>query len=113
MRALDADDSWTTIANEGERFTVSGTQTVRYGSGSTWITMQVNGSGECSNGAFGGDPLYGVVKECQTAVEQRRRLDRDRGRAFELHGERHADRSLRQRHELDHQIGVRRRRMHQ
>ena len=45
---------------------VLGTQTVRYGSGSTWITMQVNGSGECSNGAFGGDPLYGVVKECQT-----------------------------------------------
>ena len=66
MRALDADDIWTTIAKEGERFTVSGTQTVRYGSGSTWITMQVNGSGECSNGAFGQDPLYGVVKECQT-----------------------------------------------
>ena len=66
MRALDADDGWTTIAKEGERFTVPGTQTVRYGSGSTWITMQVNGSGECSNGAFGRDPLYGVVKECQT-----------------------------------------------
>ena len=68
MQALDAStgDSWTTIASEGERFTVSGTQTVRYGSGSAWITMQVNGSGECSNGAFGRDPLYGVVKECQT-----------------------------------------------
>lgn len=66
MRALDAEDSWTTIANEGERFTVAGTQTVRYGSGSTWITMQVNGGGECSNGAFGGDPLVGVVKQCQT-----------------------------------------------
>ena len=66
MQALDSGDSWTTIAHEGERFTVSGTQTVRYGSGSTWITMQVNGSGDCSNGAFGQDPLYGVVKECQT-----------------------------------------------
>jgi hypothetical protein len=66
MQALDSGDSWTTVAHEGGRFTVSGTQTVRYGSGSTWITMQVNGSGECSNGAFGQDPLYGVVKECQT-----------------------------------------------
>jgi hypothetical protein len=66
VRALDGEGSWTTIANEGERFTVPGTQAVRYGSGSTWITMQVNGSGECSNGAFGRDPLFGVVKECQT-----------------------------------------------
>ena len=66
MRALDADTSWATIAHEGERFSVAGTQTVRYGSSGTWTTMQVNGSGECSNGAFGRDPLFGVVKECQT-----------------------------------------------
>jgi len=66
MRALDADTGWATIAHEGERFSVAGTQTVRYGSGGTWTTMQVNGSGECSNGAFGRDPLFGVVKECQT-----------------------------------------------
>jgi len=68
VRALDSGtgDGWTTIANEGDRFTVPGTQTVRYGSGSTWITMQVNGSGDCSNVAFGQDPLFGVVKECQT-----------------------------------------------
>jgi len=68
MQALDASDGdgWTTIAYEGARFTVPGTQTVRYGSGSTWITMQVDASGECSNGAFGRDPLVGVFKECQT-----------------------------------------------
>jgi len=68
MQALDAgtDDGWTTIANEGERFAVTGTQTVRYGSGSAWVAMEVNGSGDCSNGAFGRDPLFGVVKQCQT-----------------------------------------------
>jgi len=68
MRALDAGtgEGWTTIAREGESFTVPGTQTVRYGSGSTWITMQVDASGECSNSAFGRDPLFGVFKECQT-----------------------------------------------
>jgi hypothetical protein len=65
--ALDSDaaDAWTTIANEGERFTVAGTQIVRYGSGDTWITLQVDAGGDCSNAAFGADPLYGVYKQCQ------------------------------------------------
>jgi endoglucanase len=58
-----ADDSWTTIADEGHRFTIAGTQTVRYGAGSTWIEARFDGSGECSNGAFGSDPLYGVHKQ--------------------------------------------------
>ena len=58
---------WTRIAGEGQGFTVSGTQTVRYGSGSSWITMSVAGSGSCSNAFFGNDPIYGVVKECQVS----------------------------------------------
>ena len=52
---------------EGEAFTVSGTQTVRYGSGSSWITQSVTGAGQCSNAWFGTDPLVGTVKECDVA----------------------------------------------
>ena len=65
VRALDATGTWTTVASEGQTFSVAGTQTVRYGAGSSWISMQVTGSGTCSNAAFGSDPVYGVVKQCQ------------------------------------------------
>jgi hypothetical protein len=58
---------WTRIAGEGQGFTVSGTQTVRYGSGSSWITMSVSNGGSCSNAFFGDDPIYGVVKRCEVA----------------------------------------------
>ena len=60
-----ADEGWTRIATEGEGFAVSGTQTVRYGSGSTWLLKSVTGGGQCSNGWFGNDPLVGVVKQCE------------------------------------------------
>jgi len=66
----DVDSSsttWTRIASEGQAFSVSGTQTVRYGAGSSWLTKSVNGSGQCSNTFFGGDPIYGTRKECQLA----------------------------------------------
>ena len=59
--------TWTPIASEGQAFSVSGTQTVRYGSGSSWISRTVTDSGTCSNDFFGSDPLYGVVKQCQLA----------------------------------------------
>ncbi|MEO6897480.1 MAG: S8 family peptidase [Caldimonas sp.] len=59
---------WTRIAVEGQAFTVSGTQTVRYGSSTSWITMSVSGSGNCTNAFFGNDPLYGVAKECQLSA---------------------------------------------
>ena len=57
--------AWTLIASEGEPFSVSSTQTVRYGSGSSWIQRSISGSGECSNTFFGSDPLYGAVKQCE------------------------------------------------
>lgn len=65
--AGSAAPGWTKIADENQNFTVSGTQTVRYGSGSSWIQQSVTGSGTCSNAWFGGDPLFGVVKECDVA----------------------------------------------
>ena len=55
----------TTLATEGATFTVSGTQTVQYGAGSSWIQMSVTGSGSCTNTFFGKDPLFGTVKSCQ------------------------------------------------
>lgn len=59
---------WTQIANEGEGFTVSGTQTVRFGAASNWISRDVMGPGLCSNGYFGSDPLVGVFKRCETSL---------------------------------------------
>ena len=59
--------TWTTIASEGQGFSVAGTQTVRYGAGSSWIVKSVSGSGSCTNAWFGSDPVYGVVKQCQVA----------------------------------------------
>ena len=55
---------WTKIADEGSSFTVTGTKTVRFGAGSSWIQMSVTGTGQCTNVFFGGDPAYGTFKEC-------------------------------------------------
>ena len=59
--------SWTTIAGEGQSFTVAGTQTVRYGTGSSWITRSVTNGGVCSNAYFGSDPAVGLGKRCEAA----------------------------------------------
>ena len=55
---------WTKIADEGSSFTVTGTKTVRFGAGSSWIQMSVTGTGQCTNVFFGSDPAYGTFKEC-------------------------------------------------
>ena len=65
--AAATDPGWSRIAGEGEGFAVNGTQTVRYGSGSSWLQKTVSGGGQCTNEWFGSDPLVGVVKECQVA----------------------------------------------
>ena len=57
--------TWTRIANEGASFTVSGTQTVRYGAGSSWIQRSVTNSGQCTNAFFGSDPAWGIAKTCE------------------------------------------------
>lgn len=54
-----------TLATEGGSFTVTGTHTVQYGAGSSWIQMSVTGTGQCTNAFFGSDPDFGVVKSCQ------------------------------------------------
>jgi hypothetical protein len=67
--ALDANTpEWTFVADEGQDFAVSGSQLVRYGSGSTWLTTTVTGSGQCTNEFFGVDPLVGTVKRCEVGA---------------------------------------------
>jgi hypothetical protein len=63
--AAPATPTWTRIAGEGASFTVSGTQTVRYGAGSSWIQRSVTSSGQCTNAFFGSDPAWGVTKSCE------------------------------------------------
>src|SRR5258706_16409279 len=47
---------WMKIATESQSFTVDGTQTVRYGTGSSWVQKDVTNSGQCTNAFFGNDP---------------------------------------------------------
>jgi uncharacterized protein (DUF1800 family) len=58
---------WTKIAVEGQTFMLSGTQTVRYGSGTSWVLKTLADSGTCSNEFFGNDPLYGTAKQCEVS----------------------------------------------
>jgi hypothetical protein len=60
-----APEGWSMLALEGQVFSVSGTQTVRYGSGTSWVVKDVAGGGTCSNEFFGNDPLYGTFKQCE------------------------------------------------
>jgi glucose/arabinose dehydrogenase len=59
--------TWVRIATEGQPFSVTGTQIVRYGAGANWV-QRMTGSGQCSNAFFGNDPLYGTVKACELQV---------------------------------------------
>ncbi|EWS55934.1 heparin lyase I family protein [Methylibium sp. T29] len=61
--------TYTHLAYEKYPFSVTGTQIVRYGSGSTWISRSVTGSGQCTNQFFGKDPLPAVYKRCELLVQ--------------------------------------------
>ena len=60
--------TWNKVASEGQQFTLSGTQTIRYGSGSSWVQKSLSGTPTCSNTTFGKDPIVGTVKSCEIAV---------------------------------------------
>lgn len=65
VTVIPSQSTWTRIASEGASFTVNGTQTVRYGAGSSWIQRSVTNSGQCTNAFFGSDPAWGVLKSCE------------------------------------------------
>lgn len=56
---------WSTVAAEGGSFSVTGTRTARYGTGSGWVVRQVSGTVSCSTASFGADPAPGQAKQCQ------------------------------------------------
>jgi hypothetical protein len=60
-----ATSSWVFVIRENSSFTLVGTQTVRYGSGSSWIQKTLSGTVQCTNTFFGSDPLFGIGKQCE------------------------------------------------
>ncbi len=56
--------TWTSCAVEGGTCSFSGTMTVRYGANSSYFYQNATGSVACTTAAFGGDPIWGVVKNC-------------------------------------------------
>jgi CspA family cold shock protein len=65
---VDPSPTWTLCANEGQTCTVPGTKQVRYGVNGTFLYRTVTDSIACTNAAFGGDPVRGVVKRCELAT---------------------------------------------
>jgi hypothetical protein len=53
---------------EGETFTTTGTQNVRYGDGVNWVSKTASSSGTCSLAYFGTDPAVGVAKFCEVQL---------------------------------------------
>jgi G8 domain len=66
LAAVDNRLPWTACAKEAEVCSFTGTQRVRYGAGTTWAEATHTDQVNCSNIAFGADPLRGQVKSCQT-----------------------------------------------
>jgi glucose/arabinose dehydrogenase len=60
---------WSRVAVEGGSFVTTGTQTVRFGTGTSWLTRSVTGTGECTRAFFGGDPAVGIGKVCEVQAE--------------------------------------------
>ena len=59
--------TWTFCANENAQCGFSGTETIRYGAGSSYFTNVFTGGAACNNGTFG-DPISGTAKHCDTAA---------------------------------------------
>lgn len=55
---------WTFCANENGSCIFTGTQTVRYGAGNSWISHAASWNTSCNNNIFG-DPAPGVAKHCE------------------------------------------------
>jgi hypothetical protein len=58
--------TWTQCATQGGTCYVVGTANVRYGANGVFFTKSVTGSIVCDVFPFGGDPIFGVLKTCQT-----------------------------------------------
>lgn len=56
---------WTFCASENSACIFTGTQTVRYGAGTQFISKSFDWAASCSSTTFGSDPAPGVVKHCE------------------------------------------------
>jgi YD repeat-containing protein len=63
-----ATQTWNSTAVEGAAVTVTGTQTVRFGVGTSWIQRPITSTGQCTAAYFGNDPAPGVLKQCDLLV---------------------------------------------
>lgn len=60
--------TWTTVANEYKFFDLTASKTVRFGTGSKWVTKTLPaGKAYCGVTTFGTDPAPGSGKVCQTS----------------------------------------------
>ncbi|WP_211251623.1 glycosyl hydrolase family 18 protein [Andreprevotia chitinilytica] len=57
---------WSYCAAENGNCIFTGTQTVRYGAGTTFVTQTLAWGASCNNAAFG-DPVPGVAKHCEVS----------------------------------------------
>jgi hypothetical protein len=63
--AATTDGAWSFCAQENGQCIFTGTQTVRYGSGVTFVSQSLSWAASCNSDAFGVDPTPGVVKHCE------------------------------------------------
>jgi len=63
-------ETWSTVASEGQSFSVTGTQTIRFGADTRWLVLSVSGAAACTNAYFGLDPAPNTAKSCQQLAVQ-------------------------------------------
>lgn len=63
--------TWQQIASEGQAFSLSTAQQIRYGAKGTalWVEKSAVGAGTCTVAYFGSDPAFGRAKVCERALE--------------------------------------------
>lgn len=68
-----AQGQWQPCANQGEVCRFEGQATVRYGADGRYAYRTARNRIACGVEAFGGDPVYGVVKQCDVSYDADRR----------------------------------------
>lgn len=61
---VEAAETWTRIAYQGQSFTTPRSQQVRFGASGRWVVRTVNGAGQCTTAFFGQNPVPWAVKAC-------------------------------------------------
>ncbi len=62
-------DTWASCADENGTCSVSGPSVVRYGAETSYRYRAVTDNIACNSNAFGGDPIFGVLKRCDASPQ--------------------------------------------